>query len=130
MAETSTRLDALQRAVDQVTRATTLDADVRAAQVKLRGIRERLSGDNTPGRYSEPTYTSLVGRMNTASQFGSNLGLPTGTQRRQLEIVSAEFPAIHAALTAFVQTDLPALERAAESAGAPWTPGRLVPLTP
>ncbi len=129
MAETSTRLDALQRAVDRVTTATTLDADVRAAQAKLRGIRERLSGDNTPGRYSEPTYTSLVGRMNTAASFGS-IYAPTGTQRRQLEIVKAEFPGIHAALRAFIETDLAALERAAEAAGAPWTPGRMISLTP
>jgi len=128
MAEASTRLDALQRAADQVTAATTLDAQVRAAQAKLRAVREKLSGDNTPGRYSEPTYTSLVGRMNTAASFGGTLGGPTGTQRRQLEIVAAEFPAIHAALKSFVETDLPALERAAEAQGAPWTPGRMVML--
>ncbi len=126
MAETSTRLDALQRAVDLVTQTTTLDRDVRAAVVKLRGIREQLSGDNTPGRYSEPTYTSMVGRMGTAASFGS-LGAPTGTQRRQLEIVAAAFPAINAALKAFVENDLPTLERAAEAAGAPWTPGRQIP---
>lgn len=124
MAETSTRLDALQRAVDQVTRPTTLDRDVRTAQAKLRAIRERLSGDNTPGRYSEPTYTSLLGRMNAAASFGSHLGAPTGTQRRQLEIVAAEFPGIQAALKAFIDTDLAALEAAAEREGAPWTPGR------
>lgn len=130
MAETSDRLDALQRAVDQVTTATTLDAQVRAASAKLRGIREQLSGDNTPRRYSEPTYTSLVGRMGTAASFGNTLGGPTGTQRRQLEIVAAEFPAVHAALKAFVETDLPALEAAAEAAGAPWTPGRALPPLP
>ena len=94
MAETSTRLDALQRAVEQVTVKTTLDADVRAAIVKLRGIREQLSGDNTPGRYSEPTETSLLGRMNTAASFGGHSGEPTGTQRRQLAIVAERFPAI------------------------------------
>jgi hypothetical protein len=35
MAEVSTRLDALQRAVEQITKPTTLDAEVRAAVVKL-----------------------------------------------------------------------------------------------
>jgi photosystem II stability/assembly factor-like uncharacterized protein len=124
MAETSTRLDALQRAVQQVTRATTLDADVRAASARLRSIREQLSGDNTPGRYAEPTPLSLVGRMGRAASFGS-LAAPTGTQERQLEIVAREFPAIHAALKAFVENDLPALERRAEAEGAPWTPGRV-----
>jgi photosystem II stability/assembly factor-like uncharacterized protein len=127
MAETSTRLDALLRAVEQVTRVTTLDAEVRAAIVKLRGIREQLNGDNTAGRYSEPTETSLLGRMNTAVGGGGSLAEPTGTQKRQLEIVRERFPAVHAALKAFVESDLAALERKAEAEGAPWTPGRVIP---
>ncbi len=123
MAETSTRLDALQQAVQRITKATTLDADVRAAITKLRGIREMLSGDNTPGRYSEPVATSLVGRMQRAASFGE-LGVPTKTQQDQLEIVNREFPAIKAALDAFIANDLARLEREAEAQGAPWTPGR------
>jgi len=126
MAEVSTRLDAIQRAVEQITKATTLDAEVRAAIVKLRGIREQLNGDNTAGRYSEPTATSLLGRLNTALG-GGGLNGPTGTQQQQLEIVKQRFPAIHAALKAFVEGDLMALERKAEAEGAPWTPGRVVP---
>ena len=124
MAETSTRLDALQRAVQQITRPTTLDADVRAASDKLRAIREQLSGDNTPGRYSEPTPLSLVGRMGRASSFGGTLQAPTGTQERQYEIVARDFPAIQAALRAFIDEDMARLEAAAEAQGAPWTPGR------
>ena len=126
MAEVSTRLDAIQRAVEQITKATTLDAEVRAAIVKLRGIREQLNGDNTAGRYSEPTATSLLGRLNTALG-GGGLNGPTGTQQQQLEIVKQRYPAIHAALKAFVEGDLVALERKAEAEGAPWTPGRVVP---
>ena len=125
MAEVSTRLDALLRAVEQITKPTTLDAEVRAAVVKLRGIREQLNGDNTPGRYAEPTETSLLGRLNTALG-GGGLSGPTMTQRQQLDIVQQRFPAIHAAITAFVNTDLAALERKAEAEGAPWTPGRLM----
>lgn len=125
MAEVSTRLDALMRAAEQITRPTTLDAEIRAAIVKLRGIREQLNGDNTPGRYSEPTETSLLGRLNTAT--GGSLGEPSGTQQRQLEIVKERFPPIQAALKAFVENDLVALERKAEAEGAPWTPGRVIP---
>jgi hypothetical protein len=43
---------------------------------------------------------------------------------RQLEIVARDFPAIQAALRAFIDTDLARLEREAEAQGAPWTPGR------
>ncbi len=126
MAEISTRLDALQRAVQQVTKPTTLDAEVRTATARLRAIREQLNGDNTPGRYSEPTETSLLGRLNTALAGGGLHG-PTGTQQQQLAIVMQRYPAIHAALTTFVANDLAALERKAEAEGAPWTPGRIIP---
>lgn len=124
MAETSTRLDALQRAVQQITRPTTLDTEVRAASAKLRAIREQLSGDNTPGRYSEPTPLSLVGRMGRAASFGGTLQAPTGTQERQLKIVARDFPAIQSALRAFIDQEMARLETAAEAQGAPWTPGR------
>jgi hypothetical protein len=126
LGEVSARLDALERAAEQIPRSTTLDAEVRAAKVKLRGIREQLQGDNTAGRFAEPTETSLVGRLGTATNFGS-LGEPTGTQRRQLAIVKERFPAIQAALEAFIATDLRALEAKAEAEGAPWTPGRAIP---
>jgi hypothetical protein len=52
------------------------------------------------------------------------LAEPTQTQQRQLEIVARDFPAIKAALDAFIADDLARLERAAEAQGAPWTPGR------
>ena len=124
MAETSQRLDALLQAVERITKPTTLDAEVRAASARLRAIREQLSGDNTPGRYSEPVPSSLLSRMNRAASFGETLGVPTATQQQQLEIVAREFPAIKQALDAFIATDLARLEREAEAQGAPWTPGR------
>ncbi|MEY4607869.1 MAG: hypothetical protein RL625_86 [Gemmatimonadota bacterium] len=126
LGEVTARVDALERAAAQITRSTTLDAEVRAAKVKLRGIREQLQGDNTAGRFAEPTETSLLGRLGTATNVGS-LGEPTGTQRRQLAIVKERFPAIQAALDAFIATDLRALETKAEAEGAPWTPGRAIP---
>ena len=124
MAEISTRLDALQQAVQRITKPTTLDAEVRAASAKLRTIRERFNGDNTPGRYSEPVPTSLVGRLGRATSIGGTLAPPTGTAQQQLEIVAREYPAIKAALDAFITNDLAKLERDAEAQGAPWTPGR------
>ena len=73
--------------------------------------------------------SGLIGGMflATGAAFGGTLGEPTGTQRRQLEIVRERFPAIHSALKAFVEGDLPVLERKAEAEGVPWTPGRVIP---
>lgn len=55
---------------------------------------------------------------------------PTQTHRRQYEIVSTEFAAWVPQLRAIVEQDLPRLARAAEAAGAPWTPGRPIPNWP
>jgi hypothetical protein len=55
---------------------------------------------------------------------------PTGTQVRAYEIAAAEFVPLLAELTRLIETDLPALERQAEAAGAPWTPGRVPRFTP
>lgn len=122
LGEVAARLDALERAVELTTTATTLDADVRAAKATLRGIREQLQGDNTAARYAEPTATSLLGRLGSATSFA--LTEPTGTQRRQLAIVRERAPAIQTALQAFVTTELKALEAKADAAGVPYTPGR------
>ena len=122
LAEVSARLDALERAVEQVTAPTTLDADVRKAKATLRALRERMQGDNTAGRYAEPTETSLLGRLSSATSFA--LTAPTGTQRRQLAIVREAYPAIRTALQAFVDGDLKALEAKADAEGVPYTPGR------
>jgi len=122
LGEVTARLDALERAVELTTATTTLDADVRTAKTTLRGIREQLQGDNTAGRYAEPTATSLLGRLGSATSFA--LTEPTGTQRRQLAIVRERAPAIQAALQAFVTTELKALEAKADAAGVPYTPGR------
>ncbi|MDQ8157553.1 MAG: glycosyl hydrolase [Gemmatimonadota bacterium] len=122
LGEVTARLDALERAVELTTTATTLDADVRAAKATLRGIREQLQGDNTAGRYAEPTETSLLGRLGSATSFA--LTEPTGTQQRQLAIVRERAPAIQAALQAFVTTEWKALEAKADAAGVPYTPGR------
>ncbi len=52
---------------------------------------------------------------------------PTPTHERSLEIGEQEFAGIKAALDRIFNTDLPALRKAMDEAGVPWTPGRGVP---
>jgi hypothetical protein len=48
-----------------------------------------------------------------------------GTDARAYQIASSEFAATLSTLRRLVESDLAAIERDAEAAGAPWTPGRL-----
>jgi len=50
---------------------------------------------------------------------------PTRTQLDQYNLTADEFKVEFDKLKVLVETDLPRLEKAAEAAGAPWTPGRL-----
>jgi hypothetical protein len=88
-------------------------------------VRESFTGDPTLSRRQEPTPPSLLGRMGLMAQNARSLGAPTATQRRQYEIVAADFQKVLGELRGLVDTDLKRVEAAAEVAGVPWTPGRL-----
>jgi hypothetical protein len=59
------------------------------------------------------------------TQGARSLEPPTSTERRQYEILSAEFATVLTKLRAIADTRLRTTEVAAEQAGAPWTPGRI-----
>jgi photosystem II stability/assembly factor-like uncharacterized protein len=124
--ELSTRVAALRRALEETPNAPAqLPNDVRVIERDLRDIREQLNGDPTLSRRQEPTAPSLMGRLQVMTQGARSLEPPTGTQRRQYEILSAEFATVLTKLRAIADTRLRTTEAAAEQAGAPWTPGRI-----
>lgn len=126
--ETMERLQELKRALQETPAADErLAADARALERRLRDIQESLSGDPTVGRRSEPSPPSLTNRIGgiAAREWSNTLSGPTATQKRQYEIVSAEFGGALEKLRALVGTDLKKLEDSAEAAGAPWTSGRM-----
>jgi photosystem II stability/assembly factor-like uncharacterized protein len=124
--ELSSRVEALLRAVEQTPGAEPkLGSDVRALAAELRDIGEALDGDPTMSRRQEPTPPSLMGRLNVLAQSARSLEGPTGTQEHQYEIVAAEYAKIQTRLRAIAETDLRRVESAAETAGVPWTTGRI-----
>lgn len=102
-----------RRLVDEVTAALKRTDEVLTA---LRG--DRLAGDTAPPSITA-RITAIVNRHRMAA------ARPTQTQLEQYRILVEEFTPVLAKLRTLVQTDLVRLERAAEEAGAPWTPGRL-----
>ena len=93
---------------------------------ELRDIQEALQGDRTVGSRSEPTPPSIRGRVGrVVGSLWTSTSAPTETQERAYEIASDAFAPVLADLTELIETDLAGLEAEMDTAGAPWTPGRI-----
>ncbi len=108
--------------------APRLADEARALEARLLDISEALSGDPVRGKRNEPTPPAIADRVQGVV-YGHWYATSdaTRTHRASYEIAAAEFKETLAALRTLVEVDLARLEADAESAGAPWTPGR-VPL--
>ncbi|MBK6455994.1 MAG: hypothetical protein IPF87_07940 [Gemmatimonadetes bacterium] len=124
---TGQKLDQMRRALDQVPAAPqALGDQVRALQARLALIVRELSGDRALASRSEATPASIAERVNGISgEQGRTLGRPTGTHQEQLAIAGELYAVELARLRQLVETDVPALEREVEKAGAPYTAGRV-----
>jgi hypothetical protein len=127
VAETQLRLTALKRAIDAAPGDTReLAQTTRTLESRLADLRIPLSGDQTLSRRNEPTPASISARLGEVVRYHwNNSGAPTATQRQNVRWAGEAFAPVRAALEVLVDRDLKALETAAESAGAPWTAGRV-----
>ena len=126
--ESIAQVQALRRAIDLTATADDgLARDARTVEDRLRDIQVALNGDPTMARRSEPAGPSMVNRLNgiTNALWSNTLDAPTATQRRQYDLVASEFAKTLALLRGVVDTDLRHVEERAESAGVPWTSGRI-----
>ncbi len=87
----------------------------------------RLMGDRTLGRFNEPSVPSVLGRAGRLTSQWDTRQQPTKTQVESLEIAEREFASVLGDARSLIEDTLPELEREAEAAGAPWTPGRTLP---
>jgi photosystem II stability/assembly factor-like uncharacterized protein len=124
---TDTRLDAIRKALDATPAAPrALHDQARAITRRLSAILVELQGDRRLGARSVPAAVAISERANTVSgELNRTLGRPTTTHEQQLQIASELFVAQRAALKALVETEVPAIEKELERAGAPYTPRRL-----
>jgi hypothetical protein len=78
-------------------------------------------------RRSEATPPSLIQRVNGIgnSLWSNTMEDATATQKRQYDIAAAELGGLLDRLRTLVETDLKRLEDQAETAGVPWTSGRV-----
>ncbi|HET9275645.1 MAG TPA: hypothetical protein VFN96_06220 [Gemmatimonadales bacterium] len=126
LGETEGRLAMLRRAIDAAPRTTAELADrARALAGRLRDLRTEFSGDNTISSRSEPVPPTVMSRIQRIVRgTWSQTGAPTATHRQAYAVASAEFGDFLPKLRSVVE-EMRRLEAEAETAGAPWTPGRV-----
>src|SRR6185436_14378805 len=92
----------------------------------LKDAMETLTGDPVKSARNEPTPPPIADRVQRMVENSWDATSDTpGTDARVYQIASSEFAATLATLRRLIETDLAGIERDAETAGAPWTPGRV-----
>ncbi len=102
-----------------------LGETTRAIETRLQDQLVILLGDRTRRRRSEPASPSLMNRVSAQLEA---TGPITETAKRGYEIAADEFGKLLAEMRTTIEVDLKKLQAELEAAGAPWTPGRGVPV--
>ncbi len=125
--EARTRLDHLVEALDVTPgEHPELNARARSLRESLADMMTELTGDAVVRKYNEPTALSIRERVQriVGGQWQSTSEIP-GTHRRAYEIAAEQFGELLPQLDKLIEVDLRALEKDADKAGVPWTPGRV-----
>lgn len=126
---TRTRLERLRSALNRSRTAPgALDDQHEALRQELFEIEEALGGNQTTmGMYGAEPET--VGSRVSFAVLGTAYATygPSPAHEQQLAAAETEFSALLERLTTLTETSIPELEAALADAGAPWTPGRLLP---
>ncbi|HWR36276.1 MAG TPA: glycosyl hydrolase [Clostridia bacterium] len=121
------RVKQIKRALNEVPwadRGLSQRADKIEAQLNL--IQRKLRGDNALRARNENVATSIQERVGgVMGDTRMIIQRPTGTHMQSYAVAAQEFKEQLAALRTLVDGELTPLEKDMETAGAPWTPGRI-----
>ncbi len=119
------QLAAIKETLMSSTADLTLYARANSLQQRINRVRDRLSGNETRGGFSDPGPLSVRDRLRYAGYDANrNAHGPTQTQRDTFAIARDAYAGIGSALTQLVDDEYPLLLQALDAAGVPWTPGR------
>jgi len=127
VAEAETRVNAIRRAVDATPSLPyKLHEEALRLEKQLGDINTALNGDRIIRSHNEGSPASISEHMQAAAApTRGTTGRPTKTATEQYQIASDELAAEIPKLRKLVETDIKALEKQLDAAGAPPTPGRL-----
>ena len=122
-----TRMKQIKRSLNEVPwadRGLTQQADKIDSQLDL--ILRRLRGDRALQARNENVPTAILERVSgIMGDTRMSIQRPTGTHMESYRIAGEEFAEVLNQLRALYTQDITKLENEMESAGAPWTPGRI-----
>ncbi len=122
------RLTLLKKALDDTPGAETsaLATRARALEQRVKDLQLELDGDAFLATRNEPTSPSITDRIDrVVTGHWYTTGDPTNTLRHEYDVAAAAFETLLPRVKTLIEADLRDLERDAEAAGAPWTPGRV-----
>jgi photosystem II stability/assembly factor-like uncharacterized protein len=125
--EAQNRLKHVKQAlVDTPAADPALGTDARSIEGRIKDVLVALKGDEVLRARNEPSPLAIADRVEAIvnSQWTSTAAV-TGTNQEAYRIAAESFAGQLETLRALVDGDLRKLEQAMESAGAPWTPGRV-----
>jgi hypothetical protein len=92
---------------------------------RLQELLRTLNGDRTVRRRSEASLPGLIQRV--SAQLTTTCPI-TETTKRNYKIAAAAFEKLLEEMRGLIDRDIPKLGDDLEAAGAPWTPGRRLPV--
>jgi len=126
-AEARTRLEAIKRAIDATPALSPkLREEARSLEKRLAEFTRTLRGDSALRARNEPAPMPISERVSSAAgSLRQTTGRPTRTAMENYQTASDELAAEIPKLRRLVETDIRAVEKQLDAAGAPPTPGRL-----
>jgi len=124
--ELSTRVKHLEVALQSTPAASmSLSEKIHGLKVRLKEVDVNMNGNRSLSKREFETAPSTAGRIGTiVYNLWNNHAAPTKAMTDSYQVAGEELVPIQTELKA-IATELTALEQELESAGAPWTPGRL-----
>ena len=125
--EAGTRLSAIRRAIDATPALPPkLREEALRLEKTLNEIELAVNGDRVWRAHNEGTPASISEHVQAAaSPTRGTTGHPTRTAQEQYQIASDELAVEVPKLRKLIETDMKAIEKQLDAAGAPYTPGRL-----
>ncbi len=127
MSDAKTRLEHIRQAInDTPSLSRSMLDEVDRLTNQLADMRVVMFGDGTISSHSEPTTPGVRGRVSRVMWGTRSITTaPTQTQRESLDVAAGQFGPLLEELRSLVERDINNLENTLETAGAPYTPGRI-----
>lgn len=123
---TKERIASVKSTLDRMDAPAELRIRARSVEAKLQKLEIELNGDSLRDAQQMASVPGIASRLSRSlGGMASTTYGPTGTWLENLAIAESDFRPWLKALKSVIETDLPAFDKHLDSAGAPWTPGRL-----